>query len=366
MSFDTTQDEILQQLVQAQAESFDRLERGGNFKWQGLFVDPMPTGSPEFFKTPEGRYLIDVIPFIVQTDMHCNKERGKWAYVLDFYEHQKIGPLEKRRFCYLKSKGQRCAICEDIDREKLKQNPNKALIDAYRPKRRTLYNVWSHLPTEDEAKGIKIWDCSYFIFEKEVTERAEIPLGGGFRVWMSPDVQHGRRVYFERKGKTQTNTEYIKHEFMERRAPIPAEIMQRAVSLETIIYYPTYEEVLADWKQVPIEGANAANPTTTYPTTAQPSYQPVQQPVPAETAFVQPQQTVKTGCEFGGVFGVDCDNTPYCKTCKQWDECSAEKLSKAVEQKMPLPTQQTQPVQQEQPQQTTESSSTPIARRRRK
>jgi hypothetical protein len=368
--YDASQDEILKQLIEAQNEGFDRLEKGSNLKWQGLFIDPLPQGTPDFFKTPAGKYLIDVIPFIVATNLHFNKEQGKWHYTIEFYQHEKIGPLEKRRLCLARTLGQKCPICDDLDAEKLKQNPSKTLLDTNKPKRRNLYNIWSHMPAEQEAKGVQLWDCSYHIFEKTIQRRAQIPIEGGSRIWMSPDAQHGKRIYFERSGKGVTDTEYINHEFVDRRMPLPAEIMAKAISLEMIIHIPTFDEVYEDWKQTPRDAGSTATysvPTTQQPTAQISSQENRPEPGQAFTEQEQKQASIPT-CPFGGIFGADCQKISFCGKCSVWDACAARqqelqgsKPAEVVTQPVETSTQEAKPVETT----PTQTASAPIARRRR-
>ncbi len=365
--FDQSQDEILKQLMEAQQEGFERLEKGSNLKWQGLFIDPLPQGTPEWFKTPAGKYLVDVVPFLVATDLHFNKAKGKWHYTIEFYQHEKIGPLEKRRLCLARTLGKKCPICDDLDAEKMKQNPSKIMLDTNKPKRRNLYNVWSHMPAEQEAKGNMLWDASYHIFEKIIQRRAQIPIEGGSRIWMSPDAQNGKRIYFERSGKGVTDTEYINHEFVDRRTPLPQEIMSKAISLETLIYIPTFDEIYEDWKQTPRE----AGSTTTYSTPSS-SQQSVQdnkpEPGQAFTEAEQKQANTPT-CPFGGIFGADCEKISFCGKCTMWDACAAKRSetqtpSQTVTQTTPVQT--TTPVQETKPVETAPAQTvSTIARRRR-
>ncbi|MEN6445528.1 MAG: hypothetical protein ABFC98_05730, partial [Candidatus Cloacimonas sp.] len=141
--------------------------------------------------------------------------------------------------------------------------------------------------------------------------------------------------------------------------------MSKAISLETIIYIPTFDEIYEDWKQTPRE----AGSTTTYSTPSTQTTTQDNKPEPGQAFTETEQKQANTPtCPFGGIFGADCEKISFCGRCSVWDACSAKRNETAPTQTVAqtTPVQTTAPVQETKPVETApEQTAAPIARRRR-
>ena len=354
--------ELEKDLEKSQQESIERAEEGGgNRKWQGALIFPLPENCRPQWKCTEGEHAIDVIPWKVQTDLHPNNKKGTWAYTVDYFRHEKVGPLEHNVTCPLRTWGKRCPICEFRDAEMLKPSFNKEYLDRIRAKHRSMYYIWVRNVPAEEQKGVQFWAPSWHIFEQDIQGAAKIPFGGGTILFMHPSKEKGKTCYFKRTGKGPTSTKYTEHKFLDRRMDIPQEILEQAsiISLETLLPQPSAEEIYEILNQAPETLESSGK---TYSTASQTTEEKT---TVTDQAFTQETKT-KLECPHGGSFGKDCEELPanLCSKCKIWDACA----EKSKEFKGTKEETKTEPVKEEtkreEPTKTTEAPV--VARRRRR
>jgi hypothetical protein len=384
-------DKMMADLLQSQQDSFQRKEAEGLQKWRGLFIDPTPSDMV-LWKVAEGKHCLDVVPYACGDHQPVSpgnppKKPSSWCHTLEFWVHDKLGPMEQRRICMLRTWGPpfKCPICDWLSIERQKDTPNQKQIETYVPKRRNMYNIWLHDNAEAEAKGILQWEASWHSFEKIVQGRAVIPFGGGVIPWMSASAQ-GKRIYFEREGKTLINTKYVNHQFLDRPTEIPTPILEKALVLDRLMAWPEFEDVYEVFYQEKYKAGGplpkladiVAAPNTTYSfppasteagqtmpspaTISPPAFAPV---FPEPTPTPAPAAGKEMECPSGGMFGLDFKKLPggVCDYCKIGVHCFAEyKKSTPDEPLIKAPEPTPQPSAAPEP---TPSAGTSTLRRRR-
>jgi hypothetical protein len=202
----------------------------------------------EIWRPDIGDHIIDVIPFYAGKN-HPVKEEGQLTYKVDFWGHQRIGPMNDFFVCKANTWKLPDPICTWM-----KQNyiEDKKQYNAIKPSRRCGYLVWVHDNDEQEQKGIQIFEVSHFFFEKKVAEISKQPRGGGFIDWTHYDT--GRHVYwgiaktgsYEDAGGTKRDSiEYSGFQLIPRETPkIPDHILEQSFALDELINMrPSDEEV---------------------------------------------------------------------------------------------------------------------------
>lgn len=311
-------------LEQAQKEAIETRDEGGNQKWQGQLVNPLPEGCRPQWKCQEGEHALDVIPWKVLTDIHPQIAKGSWAYKVDYWRHEKVGLMEHYLYCPLKTINKRCPVCEHREAEMLKSSFSKEYVDKIKPKHRTMYYVWIRNNPTEEQKGLQFWEISYHAFEDPVQGQAKIPFGGGTILFMHPSKDRGKTVYFKRTGKGATNTKYLEHKFLDRRMDIPQQILEQAtISLESIIPIYSYDKMYEIVHQAP-EANDKTGTTYSIPNETPVNSTAGAPPDPLQTQSYVPETQPQNECPKGGRFGEDCDSLPanLCGGCKKWDACS--------------------------------------------
>ena len=332
---------------------------------------------PRYTKIPEGAFIFDIIPYIVENDFQDkdhNYTAGSLQYNLDLWVHQNVGVNNDQVVCLTKTFGRPCPICE----ERAKREAQGATFDelkVFNPKRRCLYNIWIHdTARSEENKGVQILEIAHFTLERNLINIAKHPITGKLTQFADPD--NGKLICFTRKGTGVKNTTYEGHQLLERQInPIPDQILEQSEDLTQLVEIPTYEDVYRMFYGVPTtESAYSPQPSQA-PTPApsavqQPMYgseqrgyadvPPWEDPVPAPTTTPTPSQYVApsptTGtppttapnftyanaaprsehmtptpaattkecpvANYGGKFGETLDKFPQCAGCPDWDACA--------------------------------------------
>ncbi len=216
----------------------------GGGRYPTIFVkEELPEGI-EFFRCKEGEHIVDIIPFEVGPDMPLGDrdlpvtEEGELDYIIDLYVHQNIGNMNKPYVCPYENFGEPCPICAYIKAQRLEKEDWQAL----RAKRRAIYLVWAHNDREQERKGIQIFESAYFFMEEKIDEIAKLPRGGGSINFS--DYDDGKTVCWTRKGSGRENTQYVGHQLIDRKTPIPDKILEQTFSLDQVInMHPDIEEM---------------------------------------------------------------------------------------------------------------------------
>ena len=182
-----------------------------------------------------GDHLIDILPYIVG-DKDTKLAEGSITYFYEVWVHYGVGPNEGSYACPTKNFNRSCPICEHQKKLRLAGAPDEEIKALY-PKRRVLYNIVCRDSTEEENKGVQIWEVSHFHSEKHFAELARKPKGGGFIPFADPDA--GKMIFFNKVSKI----EVTGHRFVERDDPIDDDLLEQTMSLDQLIHEAEYDEL---------------------------------------------------------------------------------------------------------------------------
>jgi len=269
-----------QDLLKRRQETEERQISGRSIFLKEKFPEGMKIWMPEKNEV----HLIDIIPFFAGAN-HPHLKKGEIAYNCDLFIHRRIGMLNDNFVCPLKNFKEPCPICEYIKEER----PSGDDYTALRTYRREIYNVWVH-----DEKGIieKLgpipWEVAYFFFEEKISELARLPRGGGYINYLDPD--NGRSIRFKIVSKSKETMEYLGHAFVDRREPIPDDILDMVVPLDELL-------------------------------DMHPSYDSMKNALMGKKDSVDEKPINARRCPAGEYFGVAPEQYPECDTCSQVDQC---------------------------------------------
>lgn len=278
--------------------------------------------SVGFWKCTEGGHVIDFIPFRAGPDMPKLFEgdpkrafqEGAYSWVVDLWIHRNIGVLDHPYVCPTRTNGLPCPICEHLQQNKDTYSEDE--YNAIKPKRRTIYLVWCRDNSDEEGKGIQLWDVAHWFMEDKLKVIAERSKGGGSVPYIDPDI--GKSVAFTRRGAGIGNTNFLGHRFEDREEPIPDKILDQSFPLDSLIKYASYEEIYEAFYGSAQDGGEVGE-TGVGPEPPAATEAPfVEEPVAAEIA--------EDECPVGGAFGVDHNQLEACEEgdgCVNWDNCYA-------------------------------------------
>ena len=223
-------------LRRKQEEDFKRRNDSGRFK--SIFKDDVQ--KELFWKCGEGPHIIDIIPYFAGEGNPHAKE-GDYVASLDIYRHAKIGPNENSYICLSRTFGDPCPVCELQTEMRALGTYDDAEVKALNASRRLIYNIHVLDNEVEKKKGIRIWEVSQFLFGQELDDLAD---NVGRKVhYASHKV--GRSISFKRKGSGPTNTKFSAFEFVERKQVPSDAILDAALTLEDLMYFPKYDEIVA-------------------------------------------------------------------------------------------------------------------------
>jgi hypothetical protein len=279
----------------------------------------------EIFRAIEGGHLLDFIPFLAGP-MHPLVVAGRGAqdkkiHTIACGVHKKVGPNNDDVICMAKTYGQPCGRC--AVREKLERDPNadEEVVKILQPARYPLniYLIWDR---KNETKGLQVWAISGWFMEKHLQSRSSQPIisseslgaiGTGKIIYSHPGagIEGGRHVSFTVKGKGMA-TEFLAHDFIVRKNPIPKEILQRAwtlPALDSFLVIPDYEELktmsLIGAEDEPTRPAEIDRGAYEIPTVS-----PRMVGAPADVA-----------CPYGATIGVNFGEYEECRNCHERFTC---------------------------------------------
>jgi hypothetical protein len=191
----------------------------------------------EFYKPGQGRNAIHIIPFTVKTNRHPLKlEKGDMDYGMAYWVHKRVGIDEVPVLCLQKNFGKPCPVCEAMMRAR--NSGDKTEAKALSPSRRVIYNV------EDlkDTRKIKIFDVSYFLFEKELLEEAEENDYFDFANADDSGAVIKFRVSKQSAGDFEFD-EYKSFSLVKRDSPLSESLLKKAVSFDKLLIVQSYEQI---------------------------------------------------------------------------------------------------------------------------
>jgi hypothetical protein len=311
MSFRDKVKQAREDLVKTQDKSLkSKDDKSGGF---GSIFDKtkIPEDRQHFFSAKEGDHVLDIIPWFA-SDQHPNIGKDKLTYLVDYWAHYKVGPMNDVVGCAQYMYRKPCPICEYMNKQRLP----KEEYSNVKAKRRTTYLIWSHNSPEDERKGLQIFDIAHFCMESNLVVIASNPKGGGSIIFSDPD--NGKNLVFTRKGSGQLDTKYLGHRFVDRDAPVPDHILNQSFPIElSMNLHPDYDQVAELFYQ-----GKSGNQGQTL--------NPSQEPSREQERF---PDDLPSGCPGGGTFGVDLNKLEGCKPCISWQDCYD--VNKKLQQEQP-------------------------------
>jgi len=126
----------------------------------------IPEGMKLFKLEHEGKYKIEVLPYVVG-EGNPFAEAGDKHYERTFYTHRGIGASESTYICPAQTADKKCPICEA--RQKMNRDPDgdEKLIKDLAYKERQLFLIIDHA---DVDAGIQLWDISYHLFGRKLDD----------------------------------------------------------------------------------------------------------------------------------------------------------------------------------------------------
>lgn len=229
-------------------ESYNSKDDRGFIIGTVLDLDAIKELGIEIWRPAIGDHFVDVIPFYAGTQ-HPSKAQGVLTYKVDYFAHQRVGAMNDFFVCPTMTWRKPCPICTWL---KPNYVPDKREYNSIKAQRRCIYFVWVHDNDEQRAKGLQLFDCSHFFFEKKVAEIARKPRAGGWVDWTNYD--NGKHVFWTiaKSGKYEDVTgtkrdsiEYSSFQFLDREeSAIPNSILEQSFALDEIIkMHPTEEEI---------------------------------------------------------------------------------------------------------------------------
>lgn len=273
-----------------------------------------------FWKCTSAKHIIGYIPFIAGPNMpklfdndpqRAIKE-GEFIWLVDLWTHGYVGALEHPYVCPAKTNGLPCPICEHLQQNR--GTYSKEEYSRMKATRQTLHLIWCHDNSEEEAKGIQIWQIAHYFMEKNLKGIAEQGKGGGTIPYFDPDV--GKNVGFTREGSDRKWT-FLHHRFLDRNAPIPDSILNQSFALDSVIKYASYDEI-SDAFYGSTDSRNVDSRNADEQGYVERSF--AQEP----EEELDPKQEDEFGsedCPVGGEFGVDHEQLEACDGCMNWDNC---------------------------------------------
>lgn len=314
---------IRKEIMSRAEESYRRKDKGGGFSKYFKADEELSFWIPGV--TKEDPHMIDIIPFMVGEhypldDRGKQLEKGAWAYYLDIWVHQNIGPNNSWFVCPAKNYNLPCPVCEHIQQLQKKGVEYEEFRDIA-AKRRNVYNVICYDSEKEENKGIQIFEVSHHYMEKKLQKISKRPRGGGTVAYADPD--EGMLIAFEvadNDMKTIEGHQFIKREVEGEAYVISDEDLENAYPLDKIIEILSYEELSEIFYGTAQEEEEEEKDTE----------EPER---PRDRARYKrgekdtPPQESKGKCSLGHKIGVDIDKFDDCTRCPddEYNGCAKEK-----------------------------------------
>ncbi len=343
-------------------------ERAANNGGSGsIFLkDKIPEGIG-FWRPKAGEHLIDILPIPISNNDYPDKkvQKGDLLIDLQYLIYKYVGPLSEMFISPARNYGLKDPIEEYIQQHDL----DKSAWNKVRAKQEHIYLVWVHDTPEEEAKGVQIWQVSWwFMFEPLKTVKINPRGGGVIEYW---DIDHGKSIWFkiddtgsyeDDNGKVRKSIKYLGHKVVDREEPIPDKILDQIFPVDTCLnLHPSYEDIYEAFYQKPYskEEEIIKEETTEEGITEEEeeeekgTEEETEEEIKTEEEEKPKKETKKKPkkkkevkkkpkkkkddelvCPHGHTFGVDLDEEEFeddCEECEIWNECY-EKQEKLLEE----------------------------------
>lgn len=265
-----------------------------------------------FYKLQEGVVNIDIIPYRVKTGGrgdHAVKggnphaEAGELYFQRTYHQYSHIGPGDHRFVAPGATFGDRDYIVEV--RQALQRQPghDPAEEKALAPKKRQLWLVYDH---DEPEKGVQLWDFSFHQFGKLLRDRIiSSDEASGWDMFWKTDTQ-GMTLRLTVKENKPYGLEVIAIDFMPRKKPLPAEIVNHDYDLDAMPIRMSYEKLKAAYLGVDEEApapkttsGAGTKPRAKSEPKSKPADEPAAKPAESASAFTKGQTVTYLGdaCE---------------------------------------------------------------------
>lgn len=308
-----------------------RMQTGGRMQ-AGIFKSNL---GVNFLKLAEGQNMFDIIPYIAGP-FDPNSKEGDETYLLEVFVHQNCGIKEGKKICLLETYGRKCPVCEDrIRRQRAGGSEGSPeIIKALTPSRfpRTIYNVICYNSHEQEARGIQVFETSFYMLEMYLREMAKRALRPGDKT-IDPlipfmDIKEGKTIVFKAQEVGKPTMKFVGIRFEDRDYELDEKLIEKAHCLDKLIDIPTYEDML-QWYY-----GDEGEPAGAYRTgiTRNESAQEFRRPMRTDNAPA-PKNVGDNECPYGYNFG-DVDSYKECNRCEVWDNCAkaSVRMAKSAEE----------------------------------
>jgi hypothetical protein len=196
-----------------------------------------------------GSYRVDIIPFKAGKD-NPFADKGELYFERTYVTHQKcVGPNRATVICPAGTwpkDGKPCFVC--TRKAEMGKEPDLGKDDIenlrrLKQKERQLWLVYVH---EEKGKGVQLFEISNAMFgenlEKKIGARKELRQ----KRMRFADPEHGLTLVLtveEKEIGANKAIEITVDEFIERKKPLPEEILEQAVCLDDLIEEPSYKMV---------------------------------------------------------------------------------------------------------------------------
>lgn len=225
----------------------------------------LPRGVSVFKEKPGGKVKLDIMPYVVSTDSHPDKDekngialKGELWYKRPYRIHKNIGSSNDSYVC-LSSIGKKCPICE-VKAKMTREGASKEETDALKSSLRNLYVVIPIGEKELEEKPY-IWDISQAMFQQLLNEEIEENMDNE----VFPDLEMGKtlRIRFDSKtiGKSKPFAEASRIDFEDREEAYDESILDSIPDLDKVLKILSYKELEAKFLEIEDEDVEDERPS---------------------------------------------------------------------------------------------------------
>jgi hypothetical protein len=295
----------------------------------------------DFFQIKKAdTYAIDILPFTIATKNHPHvvskdKEVGDKIHILDYWVHRNVGAKKVTITCPLATYGKPCPICEEFD--KIKQakgwdapETKAAATSGLKPVRRVMYNV---IDVDEEKETLRIFDVSWWLFCKELTETAEVRAHRSGKEWLDyagvEKAEEALTIEFFTVSEKTNNGECWKFKsfnFLKRESSHKG---ITPIALDKYIILKSYDEIQQLFfmgeeedhdQEEAVSGEAAAKDEAP---TRRHSREEAEEPAPRRSRRTEEEAPAKGDpeCPAGMTFGKDFDSDDKCDDCEVYSDC---------------------------------------------
>lgn len=263
-----------------------------------------------FYKPQEGVINLDIIPYRVTLGGrgasavkggNPHAEAGELYFQRTYWQYSHIGPGDHRFVAPGATFGDKDYIAEVRQAMQRQPGHDPAEEKALAPKKRQLFLIYDH---DEIEKGIQLWDFSYHQFGKLLRDRilSSDEDSGWDLFWQTNE--HGLTLRLTVKENKPYGLEVIAVDFITRKKPLPAEIVNHSYDLDTMPIRMGYEKLKAVYLGVEEEKPADAEPKPkAKPKAKAAADEPAPKPAESPVGYVKGQSVTYLGdvCEIARI-----------------------------------------------------------------